>query len=279
VATLQLARPTASVVLGFLAAVIPEQPIAFLAEYLLRADRQSVHRLLDHLALGLVLLRHDVHFLPSDAVRLLQQPLAELLILLARARQHGDETALLASDVVHVLGTGQLTVGNIEKVGTSHQLAEHVPGLLMRGVVGGVAAGRSKIDGNSTIFGHRENIKQLLQIGAMVFTVTERDGQGGPAMQTTLLVRGIVGSVKGDGGGIVVEFLQTELEFINQLSNDGHDQVGFQAVKQAIEATSEAVVVEELEFMRLQIQQVGCVASRPLTDAVNRLAGDKNIAD
>jgi len=61
----------------------------------------------------------------------------------------------------------------------------------MRGVVTGVAAGRSKIDGNSTIFGHRENIQQLLQIGAMIFTVTEGDGQGGLATHTALLVRGL----------------------------------------------------------------------------------------
>ena len=65
---------------------------------------------------------------------------AEGGVLAAGARQDGEEPAAVLMDVGHVLGGGELAVGDVEEVAAAGQLAEDVPGLDMGAVVGGVAA-------------------------------------------------------------------------------------------------------------------------------------------
>ena len=96
------------------------QTVALLAACLVRTDRQAVDRLLEHLALGDDLLGHGVQFVPANRIGLFQQPLLELLIFLATARQHRDKAALLTRDVVHVFAGRQLAIRHIKKIRTSH---------------------------------------------------------------------------------------------------------------------------------------------------------------
>jgi hypothetical protein len=54
-------------------------------------------------------------------------------VLLAIPGQHSDETAVLFVDVAEGVTGTELAVGYIQKLRASHQLAQHVPGLDMRG--------------------------------------------------------------------------------------------------------------------------------------------------
>ncbi len=62
----------------------------------------------------------------------------------------------------HVLGSGQLRIGHVEEVATAGQLAEELPGVHVRLVVGGVATSRTEVDGHAAVVAERENVDQLL---------------------------------------------------------------------------------------------------------------------
>ena len=68
-------------------------------------------------------------------------PIAKPAIFAAGARQHRQKPSAVGGDVGQGFAGAQLTVGNIEKVGTADQFSERVPGVDMGLVVGGVAVG------------------------------------------------------------------------------------------------------------------------------------------
>ena len=173
--SLQAACAITSVVLGFLRAVIPQQPIPVAADHLVGNDRQTIH--LDFMldASGSHLLGDRVDVVPANRIGLFPKLLAELLVFFVETRQHRDE-ASLASDVLHVLATAQLAVGHIKKVASPRELAQQVPRRAMRRVVAGVVAGGREVDRYSSVFANSENEQQLLQVGPMVFAMSVGDG-------------------------------------------------------------------------------------------------------
>ena len=70
-------------------------------------------------------------------------------------------------DIGHVLGAGQLAVGHVEEIASAGQATEQVPGGAVGLVVDHVAAGDLEIQGDPPSR-HREDVKQLLEVGPMV---------------------------------------------------------------------------------------------------------------
>jgi hypothetical protein len=83
---------------------------------------------------------------------------AEGGILATRAGQHAHEPAAVVVEVGHVLGGGQLAVGDAEEVPPPGQLAEQLPGALVRAVVGGVAARDPELHRHGAVAADREDV-------------------------------------------------------------------------------------------------------------------------
>ena len=98
-------------------------------------------------------------------------------ILGAGAGQDAYESAAMAMDVGHVVGRGQLAVGDVEEVAAAGQLAEQIPGGAVRAVVGGVAALDAELHRHGAVAGDGEDIQELLEVGAMVLVVPPGDGR------------------------------------------------------------------------------------------------------
>src|SRR5439155_25315003 len=96
---------------------------------------------------------------------------AEGRVLAPGAWQDGEEPAAVLMDVGHVLGGGQLAVGDVEEVAAAGQLTEDLPGADMGAVVGGVAALDAEVHRHGAVARDGEDVEQLLEVGAMVLVV------------------------------------------------------------------------------------------------------------
>ena len=204
---------------------------------------------------------------------------AEGGVLAAGAGQDAEEPAAVPMDVGHVLGGGQLAVGDVEEVAPAGQLAEEVPGVAVRAVVGGVAALDAELHRHGAVAGDREDVEQLLEVGAMVLVVAPGDGQPQPAPQGPLLIGGLVIAVEGDGGGVVVQLVEIDGELADGVDDDGQGEGGDVGVEEAVEAAADAVVVERGELGGGQAEEFGDVSGGPLADAVEGLAGDQEVLE
>ena len=91
----------------------------------------------------------------------------------------------------------------------------------------------------------------------MVLVVTPGDRHPRP-LAPLLLGGGIgVGAREGDGGGVVVQFIEVDLELSDDMGHEHQDQRGDVALEQAIETTAGAVVVECGELAVGQAQCLG----------------------
>ena len=103
-------------------------------------------------------------------------------------------------------------------------------------VIGDVATLNLEMHRHSAVTGHSQDVEELLEIGPVILVVPPGDRQGllpGPGF--LLGVIGI-GAVEGDGGRVVVQFVQFNLELGNRLGRDDQDQRGDIALKQPIQA-------------------------------------------
>src|SRR5208337_179208 len=127
-----LLMPHAGILFRLARAVIPDQAIPFDAQCLRHADRV----LIDDLTLVIMLV---VNVFPLDLASGYQ--VAEHAVLGSSSRHHGEEPALTVLDISHVFTGGQLAVCHVEKVPSSRQATEQVPGGAVSLVVDHVAAG------------------------------------------------------------------------------------------------------------------------------------------
>ena len=185
----------------------------------------------------------------------------------------------LPMDVGHVLGGGQLAVGHVKEVAAAGQLAEQVPGVEMRAIVGGVAALDAELHRHAAVAGDGEDVEQLLEVGAMVLVVSPGDGQPEPAPQGPLLVGGLVIAMEGDGGRIVVQLVEIDGELPDRVDDDGQGQGRDVGIEESVEAAADAIVVERGRLFGAQAQQIGDVPRGPLADAVEGLAGDEEVLE
>ena len=182
-------------------------------------------------------------------------------------------------DVGHVLGGGELAVGDVEEVAAAGQLAEELPGVDMGAVVGGVAALDAEVHRHGAVARDGEDVEELLEVGAVVLVVAVGDGQAELPPQGPLAVGGLVVAVEGDGGGVVVQLVEIDGELADRVGHDGEGERGDVGVEEAVEAAADAVVVERGELRRGQSQQSGAVPRGPLADAVEGLARDQEVLE
>ena len=149
----------------------------------------------------------------------------------------------------------------------------------MGGVVGDVAAGRTEVDGHAAIVADGENVEQLLEVGAMVFAVAPGDGQ-------RLLVAALpglgglgVGAEERDRGGVVVQFIETEVELLDDMADERQEERRPVAVEEEGQAAAHAVVVEGADVLGREVQQRRMVAGGPLTQAIERFSGQQQVLE
>ena len=152
--------------LGLAGAVIPDDPVALGAGRLGFVDRNRSITFPSSSTLSWM----------APAGLALAYQCTECRVFAPCTGQDSEKPAAVLMDVGHVLGGGELAVGDIEEVAAAGQLAEHFPGpdgsgrrWRYRSRRGSAPARHHRADG--------EDIKQLLQVGAMVLVVTVGDGE------------------------------------------------------------------------------------------------------
>ena len=75
-----------------------------------------------------------------------------------------------------------------------------------------------------------------------------------------------------------MQFVQADAELLDDVRGHGQDQRGHIGRKQPIQGPSHTVVVEQADLLRRQAQHIGGVACGPFAHAVDRLAGDQQVA-
>ena len=104
------------------------------------------------------------------------------------------------------------------------------------------------------------------------------DGPRGTAQVALLSVGVPIGAAEGDAGGIVMEFIERDVEGADGLCGHRQGQTGDIGQKQAVEGPTDAVVVEMGDFFGGQSQQIGSVLLGPFPHPVQRLAGEQQVA-
>jgi hypothetical protein len=92
----------------------------------------------------------------------LLNPLSELRIFHARARQDRDKAPLVFINVLQVVLAAELGIGHIEEVAFSRDLAQGVPGLDVTQRVRGVAVFPAELYRYAAVGGGRQQEDQLL---------------------------------------------------------------------------------------------------------------------
>jgi hypothetical protein len=198
------------------------------------------------------------------------EPLAEELVLLAAAREHGQEAAIMAVDVVHVLAGAELAVGHVEEVGPTDQGAQGVPGLAVGLAVLGVAVGDAAEDGNGLVGAHGQDPEQLLEVVAVVLVVAVRDlgrvgaGAGGRRLLLPLLVD----AAEGDGGAVVVELVGRDIEAADGVEDELDLEGGAVGVEEAVEGATQTVVIEQVPLLGIEAEEIGVAFGDPVAELV-----------
>jgi hypothetical protein len=69
-----------------------------------------------------------------------------------------------------------------------------------------------------------------------------------------------------------VEFVQTQIEFLDDVPHELQEEGGTEEIAHAFECPADAIVVEVLQFGGSELEQVGHIAVVPLGNAVDRFA-------
>src|SRR5262249_11375165 len=115
--------------------------------------------------------------------------------------------------------------------------------------------------------------------GTMVLVVSPGHRQPQPAPQGPLPLGTLIIAVEGDGGRVVVQLVQIDGELADRLDDDRQGQGGDVGVEEAVEAATDAIVVERGQLSRAQPEEFGDVPRGPLADAVEGLAADQEVLE
>jgi hypothetical protein len=206
------------------------------------------------------------------------EPVAELGVFFAGAGKHGHEPAAVVVDVVHGGPVGQLAVGHVEEVGPSDQGSQLVPGGDVGDVVGGVAVLGAIRDGDRPVGGDGQDPHELFEVGAVVLVVAVGDGRGrltgpGPAGGS------LVGAGEGDGGRVVVELGDVEVEVADDAEDHLGDEGGPIGVEEPVEGATHPVVIECFGVAGREPEQAGSVRGGPLAKGVEGQVANDEVAD
>jgi hypothetical protein len=76
-----------------------------------------------------------------------------------------------------------------------------------------------------------------------------------------------------------VQLVEIDVELADGMDDDGEGERGDIGVEEAVEAAADAIVVERGELVGAQAEEFGDMASGPLAQAVEGLAGDEEILE
>ncbi len=185
---------------------------------------------------------------------------------------------MLIMDVLQILAGCQFAIRHVQEFRVTDQLPQQVPGLTVRRVIGDVATGRGEVQRDTTIVGHRQDIEQLFQVGPMILAVTERNGQATPLASFGLCGSIRIGTVEGHRRRVIVQLVQTDVEFLHHMTYDVQHQCRHVRRKESIQAATDAIVIEVFEFALRQPQQFGDKPLSPFPQSIDRLARNQDIS-
>ena len=94
----------------------------------------------------------------------------------------------------------------------------------MRLVIDHIAAVAGEVHRHAAVVADRQGVQQLLEIRPMGLAVSPGDGVSDSPVAASLLGRLGIGAIERDGGGIVMQFFQADLELLDHLADGGQDQ-------------------------------------------------------
>ena len=89
----------------------------------------------------------------------------------------------------------------------------------------------------------------MFQVGPVVLVVAPGDGGPELAAEGAFLGGRVVIAVEGDGGGIVVQLVEIDVEFADGTRGDVENEAGDVGVEEPVEGATDAVVVERGELV------------------------------
>ena len=114
----------------------------------------------------------------------------------------------------------------------------------------------------------------MLEVGAMVLVVPPGGGQPQAASQLSLPIRTLVVAVEGDGGRVIVQLVQIDVELAHPVDDDRQGQGRDVGVEEAVEAAADAIVVERGQLSGTRPEELWDVPRGPLADPVKWHTGD-----
>ena len=111
----------------------------------------------------------------------------------------------------------------------------------------------------------------------MILIIAEGDAWRTVAVLRRLLVA--VRSREGDGGGVVVQLLQVDLEFAHGLDDHCREQRGPVSAVEAVEAASEAIIAEKGNLIGLEPEMLRDATSSPRGKSVEGTACEEKVGD
>jgi hypothetical protein len=79
-----------------------------------------------------------------------------------------------------------------------------------------------------------------------------------PAPQGPLPIRGLIIAVEGDGGRVIVQFVQIDGQLADRVDNDRQGQSRDVGVEEAVKAPTDAIVVERGQLSTAQLVEMRC---------------------
>ncbi len=111
----------------------------------------------------------------------------------------------------------------------------------------------------------------------MVLVVAPGNGLAQLSAEGAFRVGVLVVAVEGNGGGVVVEFVEGHAEDTHQVLGHAQGQGGDGGIEEVIEAAAGAIVIERGDLLGGQAQEFGNVAACPCAYAVEGLAGQQDV--
>jgi len=102
-------------------------------------------------------------------------------------------------------------------------------------------------DGYGAISAHGKDPQELLEVRAIILVVPVLDGERvAPGLGSAIRVR--VGTCEGDGGGVVVELLQVNIEGADRAENQVREETAAVGMMEAIEGAADTIIIQECTF-------------------------------
>ena len=161
---------------------------------------------------------------------------------------------MLCRYIAHVLSSTQLAVGDIQEVRVANDLFQERPCLSMDLIVGGVAVVGLAVDWDRSVGGDGDPKEELFQIRAVVLVVAKGDSR----RPVELVGGGLVSIVatEGDGGGILVQFVEANVELAYSSNDQGSQEAGAVGATEVIEGPADTIIVADPTGLRVRLGEL-----------------------